>query len=92
MNREVQERGLADHPHAFQTLYELFKAVRETPSINFYLERSEDPDKVLDIFVRVNSAGTQLSDSDLLMSTATNQWNGARCAARGSLAPRGSQR
>jgi uncharacterized protein DUF262 len=74
MNREVQRRGLAEHPHAFQTLYELFKAVRETPSINFYLERNEDPDKVLDIFVRVNSAGTPLSYSDLLMSMATNQW------------------
>ena len=76
MNREVQRRGLAEHPHAFQTLYELFKAVRETPSINFYLERNEDPDKVLDIFVRVNSAGTPLSYSDLLMSMATNQWTG----------------
>jgi hypothetical protein len=74
MNREVQRRGLADHPDAFQTLYELFKAVRETPSINFYLEKNEDPDKVLDIFVRVNSAGTPLSYSDLLMSMATNQW------------------
>jgi hypothetical protein len=76
MNHEVQQRGLAEHPHAFQTLYELFKAVRETPSINFYLERNEDPDKVLDIFVRVNSAGTPLSYSDLLMSMATNQWTG----------------
>jgi hypothetical protein len=76
MNREVQRRGLADHPDAFQTLYELFKAVRETPSINFYLEKNEDPDKVLDIFVRVNSAGTPLSYSDLLMSMATNQWTG----------------
>jgi len=74
MNREIQRRGLGEHPDAFQTLYELFKAVRETPSINFYLEKNEDPDKVLDIFVRVNSAGTQLSYSDLLMSMATNQW------------------
>jgi hypothetical protein len=76
MNREVQRRGLAEHPDAFQTLYELFKAVRETPSVNYYLERNEDPDKVLDIFVRVNSAGTPLSYSDLLMSMATNQWTG----------------
>lgn len=74
MNREIQRRDLGEHPDAFQILYELFKAVRETPSINFYLERNEDPDKVLDIFVRVNSAGTQLSYSDLLMSMATNQW------------------
>jgi hypothetical protein len=74
MNREIQRRGLADHDDAFQTLYELYRSVRETPTINFYLERNEDPDKVLDIFVRVNSAGTPLSYSDLLMSMATNQW------------------
>lgn len=42
--------------------------------INYYLEGSEDPDKVLDIFVRVNSGGTTLSYSDLLLSMATNQW------------------
>ena len=30
--------------------------------------------KVLDIFVRVNSGGTPLSYSDLLLSMATNQW------------------
>ncbi len=30
--------------------------------------------KVLDIFVRVNSGGTTLSHSDLLLSMATNQW------------------
>ena len=44
-------------------------------SINAYLEEAQDPDKVLDIFVRVNSAGTQLSYSDLLLSMATNQWS-----------------
>ena len=76
MNAEVQGRDLANDPNAFQTLYELFKAVRETPSVNFYLEKDEDPDKVLDIFVRVNSAGSPLSYSDLLLSMATNQWTG----------------
>src|SRR5690606_31515763 len=34
----------------------------------------QDPDKVLEIFVRVNSGGTTLSYSDLLLSMATNQW------------------
>jgi hypothetical protein len=35
---------------------------------------NSDADKVLDIFVRVNSGGTTLSYSDLLLSMATNQW------------------
>ena len=60
----------------YNTLYALFRAIREMPAINYYLEESQDPDKVLDIFVRVNSGGTVLSYSDLLLSMATNQWKG----------------
>ncbi|MDG6101946.1 DUF262 domain-containing protein [Dactylosporangium aurantiacum] len=58
----------------FQRLYDLYKAVREQKPINYYLEQTQDPNKVLDIFVRVNSGGTTLSYSDLLLSMATNQW------------------
>jgi hypothetical protein len=58
----------------FDVLYALYRAVRETNSINAFLEESQDPNKVLDIFVRVNSGGTTLSYSDLLLSMATNQW------------------
>ena len=60
----------------YNTLHALFRAIREMPAINYYLEESQDPDKVLDIFVRVNSGGTVLSYSDLLLSMATNQWKG----------------
>ena len=74
IHHEIQQRGLLDHPRAFETLYELYRAVFDTPAVNAYLEEAQDPDKVLDIFVRVNSAGTQLSYSDLLLSMATNQW------------------
>ena len=35
-------------------------------------------DDVLDIFIRVNSGGTQLSKPDLLMSTITASWENAR--------------
>lgn len=70
---EIESRGLQGS-QPFQVLYDLYKAVREMPAINYYLEESQDSDKVLDIFVRVNSAGTVLSYSDLLLSMATNQW------------------
>lgn len=43
--------------------------------INFYVEEEQDIDKVLSIFIRVNSGGTILSYSDLLLSTATALWN-----------------
>lgn len=70
---ELGRRHLAGEK-AFQNLYDLYRAVLEKESINFYLEESQDLNKVLDIFVRVNSAGTTLSYSDLLLSMATNQW------------------
>lgn len=59
---------------ANRTLFKLWKIIHDTPSINFFLEKDESLDKVLNIFIRVNSGGTQLSYSDLLLSIATAQW------------------
>lgn len=70
---EMERRGLVGS-QAFHILNDLYQAVRVREVVNYYLEESQDPDKVLDIFVRVNSAGTVLSYSDLLLSMATNQW------------------
>ena len=42
---------------------------------NYYLEKSQDYDKVLQIFVRSNSAGQPLAYSDLLLATATAKWD-----------------
>lgn len=58
----------------FKRLYALYEAIRVKQPINWYLETDQSADKVLDIFVRVNSGGTTLSYSDLLLSMATNQW------------------
>lgn len=41
---------------------------------NYYLEQSQDYDKVLQVFVRANSAGQPLEYSDLLLATATAKW------------------
>ncbi|MFL8937243.1 DUF262 domain-containing protein [Rossellomorea oryzaecorticis] len=59
---------------ANRTLHRLHKAIHETACINYYQEKSQELDKVLNIFIRVNSGGTQLSYSDLLLSIATAQW------------------
>lgn len=40
----------------------------------YYEEHSQDIEKVLDIFIRMNSGGTVLTYSDLLLSLATAQW------------------
>ena len=42
--------------------------------VSFYEERSQELEKVLQIFIRTNSGGTVLSYSDLLLSVAVAQW------------------
>lgn len=59
---------------ASKTLMKLFTKICRDKEINYFLDDSGDLDKVLNIFVRVNSGGTQLSYSDLLLSFATAQW------------------
>lgn len=75
MLQHLKGRGIdLNDVAAHQRLYDLYEAIRVTKPINYYLEASQDANKVLDIFVRVNSGGTVLSYSDLLLSMATNQW------------------
>jgi len=56
----------------------LFENLKHKELINYYPEREENMDKVLDIFIRTNAGGTKLSKSDLLFSTIKKDWNDAR--------------
>ena len=60
--------------HANKTLFKLHNIIHEKVSISYYQEKSQQLDKVLNIFIRINSGGTILSYSDLLLSIATAQW------------------
>lgn len=59
---------------ALNTLNQFFNIIHQKGTISYYLENSNELDKVLQIFIRVNSGGTKLSYSDLLLSIATAQW------------------
>lgn len=59
---------------ANRALFRLHKVIHINQSISYYLEQNSELDKVLNIFIRVNSGGTTLSYSDLLLSFATAQW------------------
>lgn len=72
--QELTRRNIAGSADAFQRLYDLYEAIRVLKPMNYFLVTDQDADKVLEIFVRVNSGGTTLSYSDLLLSMATNQW------------------
>lgn len=59
----------------FNRLDRLFRAVRQETLIHGYEERDADLSRVLSIFIRMNSGGTALSYSDLLLSIAVAQWS-----------------
>ncbi len=61
---------------ASDCLCKLWEIVTQKEVINYYLETSQELEKVLNIFIRVNSGGTLLSYSDLLLSIATAEWDG----------------
>ncbi len=79
VNNYLIKNGLMSLPNekaefANQTLFKLYSVIHEDRSINYFLEKGEELDKVLNIFVRVNSGGTPLSHSDLLLSIASASW------------------
>ena len=61
---------------AYATLDALYQVIHNKQLVSFYEEKSQDLEKVLNIFIRMNSGGTVLSYSDLLLSIAVAQWSG----------------
>ena len=74
INDYLRDKGLITSRFVNESLFKLWQVVNQNRVINYYLETSQDLDKVLNIFIRVNSGGTILSYSDLLLSIATAQW------------------
>ena len=74
-----QEQGISADTALFNrasdTLHQLYNVVHTVPTLTFYTEKSQDLDRVLRIFIRMNSGGTVLSYSDLLLSIAVAQWS-----------------
>lgn len=42
--------------------------------LNYYEEKSQDYNKVVEVFIRANTGGKKLEYSDILLSTATAKW------------------
>lgn len=71
----VLQNRLSDKKEPFEMLDRLHRIVSVDGLIAYYSEEEQDIDKVLNIFIRTNSGGTELSYSDLLLSIATAQWD-----------------
>jgi uncharacterized protein with ParB-like and HNH nuclease domain len=73
--------GLDDFAEEYQLSKESKKLIKQLErvihtglNINYYEEDEQNPDKAVNIFVRINSGGTTLSFSDILMSIAVASW------------------
>lgn len=60
---------------ARSNLRHLYRTVHDKDKISFYEESDQSLERVLNIFIRMNSGGTTLSYSDLLLSIAVAQWS-----------------
>lgn len=78
MMEALMDAGLKDDnlKTGYKILDQLHRVVHTAQLINYYEETSQEIDRVLNIFIRLNSGGTVLSYSDLLLSIAVAQWKG----------------
>lgn len=58
----------------YETLSRLQESIHTDRIINYFLEKEQNLDKALNIFIRINSGGEPLNFSDLLMSIAIANW------------------
>ncbi|MCJ7646058.1 DUF262 domain-containing protein [bacterium] len=58
----------------YEALSRLQEAIHTDRIINYFLEKEQNLDKALNIFIRINSGGEPLDFSDLLMSIAIANW------------------
>ncbi len=85
MNGAVRE-ACEDHPEheallntrGRDLLTELWQRLCSDEVINYYPIQEQELDRIVDIFVRVNSAGVQLTKTDLLFSSIVAHWDNGR--------------
>ncbi|MCK1284101.1 DUF262 domain-containing protein [Bradyrhizobium sp. 44] len=71
----AQQLAGAELQRAYKAVDRLHRVIHTEPLIHYYEEEAQDVERVLNIFIRLNSGGTVLSYSDLLLSIAVAQWD-----------------
>ncbi|WP_049969775.1 DUF262 domain-containing protein [Haladaptatus cibarius] len=76
IDERISDLGLGNDQFRkiFHNLESLYDAIHETNTITYHTETKENHDRVLDIFIRANEGGTQLSKTEILLSIITSQW------------------
>jgi uncharacterized protein with ParB-like and HNH nuclease domain len=57
-----------------RNLMKLYQAIWKDATISYYVERDQDYDRVLDIFVRANEAGITLTKAEIIFSMLDSKW------------------
>ena len=70
----LRKHNLSENEYALETLTRLYCAIRKEELIHYYNENNQEPNHILDIFIRTNHGGTPLSFSDILMSIMIASW------------------
>ncbi|MDF9827589.1 uncharacterized protein with ParB-like and HNH nuclease domain [Ereboglobus sp. PH5-10] len=80
-NKFLDTNGYKNNEFSYRSLSTLKNVIHSKQIINFFLEKTQDLDKALNIFIRINSGGLPLDFSDLIMSIAVANWEkkDARC-------------
>lgn len=74
IRRRLDGADAAFIENAVVLIEELHSRLFTEKLINYYEERSDDYDKVVEVFIRANTGGKKLEYSDILLSTATAKW------------------
>lgn len=73
-NKFMDKHDHKTNQFSYESLSRLQEAVHTDRIINYFLEKEQNLDKALNIFIRINSGGEPLNFSDLLMSIAIANW------------------
>ncbi len=74
INDYIIKHNLTKNKYASDTITQLYSVIHIEKLVNYYLQEEQEPDEVLEVFIRTNSGGVPLSFSDLLMSIASANW------------------
>lgn len=74
-NKFLDGNNYKSNDFSYETLSRLQEVIHTERIINYFLEKEQNIDKALNIFIRINSGGEPLDFSDLLMSIAVANWS-----------------
>lgn len=74
IDSEIRHLDPEKQSNAKKLVGRLHSRIHTYKLVNYYEEKSQEPDKVVQIFIRANTGGKSLEYSDILLSLATAKW------------------